>query len=95
LLSDTAPGPIAHASDELLRCILHGTDPGIAALAPMVHRSRNSHGRNLTKLDQMFGWVPQWFGGLALVAGAIAAAVLLHHIRSWQRGVRSDKKRQS
>lgn len=34
----------------------------------------------LTKLDQMFGWVPQWFVGLALVAGAIIGAVLLHHI---------------
>lgn len=34
----------------------------------------------LTKLDRLFGWVPQWFIGLALVAGAIAGAVLLHRI---------------
>jgi len=35
------------------------------------------------KLDQIFGWVPQWFVGLSLVAGAIISALLVHHTALW------------
>jgi small-conductance mechanosensitive channel len=31
----------------------------------------------LSRFEQMFGWVPQWLVGLALVAGAIAAALFV------------------
>jgi small-conductance mechanosensitive channel len=32
------------------------------------------------KFDQLFGWVPLWFIGLAIVAGAIIAALFVHNI---------------
>ncbi|MEY9758525.1 mechanosensitive ion channel family protein [Bradyrhizobium yuanmingense] len=34
-------------------------------------------------IDRMFGWIPSWFIGLTLVAGAILLALLVYRVATW------------
>ena len=37
----------------------------------------------IADIERMFGWIPSWFIGLALIAGAIALALLAHWLAAW------------
>lgn len=37
----------------------------------------------MADIDRMFGWIPSWFVGLSLVAGAILFALLLYRVAIW------------
>ncbi len=37
----------------------------------------------LAEIDRMFGWIPSWFVGLGLVAGAILVALSLYRLAVW------------
>ncbi|WP_027571712.1 mechanosensitive ion channel family protein [Bradyrhizobium sp. WSM1743] len=37
----------------------------------------------MADIDGMFGWIPSWFIGLSLVAGAIIVALFVHRIATW------------
>src|ERR1700759_489486 len=34
-------------------------------------------------IEMMFGWVPSWFIGLGLIAGAVLVALLVYWIAAW------------
>lgn len=40
----------------------------------------------MADIDRMFGWIPQWFIGLSLVAGAILLALLVYRVAIWLLG---------
>src|SRR5258708_27521254 len=42
----------------------------------------NSHAV-MTDIDRMFGWIPSWFVGLSLVAGAMLLALALYRVGVW------------
>ena len=37
----------------------------------------------MADIDAMFGWIPSWFIGLSLVAGAILLALLVYRVAAW------------
>src|SRR5882757_8313355 len=37
----------------------------------------------MTDIDRMFGWIPSWFVGLSLVAGAMLLALTLYRVGVW------------
>ncbi|WP_430644723.1 mechanosensitive ion channel family protein [Bradyrhizobium vignae] len=37
----------------------------------------------MADIDGMFGWIPSWFIGLSLVAGAIIVALFAHRVAAW------------
>lgn len=37
----------------------------------------------IADIDKMFGWIPTWFIGLSLIAGAILLALLVYRIAKW------------
>lgn len=37
----------------------------------------------MADIDRMFGWIPSWFVGLSLVAGAILFALLVYRVAIW------------
>lgn len=40
----------------------------------------------MADIDRMFGWIPSWFIGLSLVAGAILLALLAYRVAIWLLG---------